>query len=225
MTSPLRALIALLATVLPWPAKRFLFVHLLGARIDASARIGLSIVIARRLELGAGARIGHLNVIRGMSILSLGEGALIGNLNWITALPEGHGVHFIDARDRRPHLVLEEHGTITNRHLVECSDLVHIGRFGGLSGFRSQILTHSVDLYRGRQGVKPVHIGEYSFVGTGCILLPGSQLPSRSILGAGSVLTAVHKDESALYRGNPAVKVRRILTDRGFFIRTKGFIE
>lgn len=225
MTGLVRTLIALIVTVLPWPVKRLVLVHLLDAQIDASARIGLSVVIARRLKLGAGARIGHLNVIRGMSILSLGEGAQIGNLNWITALPEGHGVHFVNAPDRRPHLVLEEHATITNRHLVECSDLVHIGRFGGLSGFRSQILTHSVDLYRGRQGVKSVRLGEYSFVGTGCIILPGSQLPARSILAAGSVLTGVLQEESVLYRGNPAVKVRRILSDRGFFIRTTGFIE
>lgn len=220
-----RVLIALLAVLLPWPAKRLVFVHLLGAHIDGNARIGLSVVIARRIELGAGARIGHLNVIRGLSLLSLGEGALIGNLNWITALPEGDRAHFVHARDRRPHLVLEEHATITNRHLVECSDLVHVGRFGGLSGFRSQILTHSVDLYRCRQGVKPVRIGEYSFVGTGCILLPGSSLPPRSILGAGSVLTGAQKEESVLYRGNPAVKAKQILTNRGFFVRTRGFID
>jgi hypothetical protein len=39
------------------------------------------------------------------------------------------------------------------------------------------------------------------------------------------VLTGVLTEESALYRGNPAVKVRQILSDRGFFTRTKGFID
>jgi acetyltransferase-like isoleucine patch superfamily enzyme len=87
------------------------------------------------------------------------------------------------------------------------------------------VLTHAVDLYRTRQAAKAVYIGEYSYVGTNCVLLSGSKLPARSILGAGSVLTGPHKEESHLYRGNPAIKVRRILTDRGFFVRKSGFID
>lgn len=221
----MRFVAAVLIASLPWRLKRALLVRFFGAKIAKDAKIGVSIVLAKRIEIGAGARIGHLNVIRGMSLLSLGDGAIIGNLNWITAFPENAGGHFAHLPERKPHLVLEEHATITNRHLIECTDLVHIGRFGGIGGFRCQILTHGVDLYRCRQTAKGVHIGAYSYVGTGCIILAGSTLPARSILGAGSVLTGVFKEEGHLYRGNPAVMVRKIVTDRGFFVRTSGFIK
>jgi hypothetical protein len=48
--------------------------------------------------------------------------------------------------------------------------------------------SHSIDLHECRQSSKPFAIGEYCFVGTGCVILAGSELPDYSVLGASSLL-------------------------------------
>lgn len=48
-----------------------------------------------------------------------------------------------------------------------------------------------------------VKVGEFTFIGTGCILLPGTELGKGCIVGAGSVVKGVFPDHSIL-TGNPA---------------------
>jgi acetyltransferase-like isoleucine patch superfamily enzyme len=75
------------------------------------------------------------------------------------------------------------------------------------------MLTHSIDVYNNRQDAKPIRIGKYCFVGTGCILLPGSELPDYSVLGAGAVLTKAHTKPGCLYAGSPAKEVKELDVD------------
>ena len=73
---------------MPWPLRRALLVHVLGYKIDRSARIGFSLICPRRLEMGPKSSIGHLTLCKaGVELLRLEEGATIGNLNWITGVP------------------------------------------------------------------------------------------------------------------------------------------
>jgi acetyltransferase-like isoleucine patch superfamily enzyme len=51
--------------------------------------------------------------------------------------------------------------------------------------------------------IKPVKIGEYTFVGTSCIILPGTSIGKGSIVGAGSVVKGEFPDYSVIV-GNPA---------------------
>ena len=63
-------------------------------------------------------------------------------------------------------------------------------------------MTHSIDLAAGRQASAPVVIGEYGFVGTNCVLLGGSVLPERCVLGAKSLLNkAWTEGGDAVWRG------------------------
>jgi acetyltransferase-like isoleucine patch superfamily enzyme len=50
--------------------------------------------------------------------------------------------------------------------------------------------------------LKPVTIGEYTFIGTGSIILPGSSIGRGCIIGAGSVVRGVIPDY-AIASGNP----------------------
>ena len=77
---------------------------------------------------------------------------------------------------------------ITMAHELDCADRVSIGDTLACR-VPLQILTHSLNLVRDRQETGPVEIGDHAAVMSGCILQSGTQVPSRSIISAGSVVT------------------------------------
>jgi acetyltransferase-like isoleucine patch superfamily enzyme len=155
----------------------------------------------------------------------MGEESRIGNLNWITGFPAANQAFFSEESNRRAELVIGDHAAVTNRHLIDCTNSVRIGRFSTLAGFRSQVLTHSIDLYRCRQASKPISIGEYCFVGTNTVLLSGCALPDYSVLGAGSVLNKTYFETHQLYAGNPARPVKTLDEEMPYFQRSTGFVH
>ncbi|MCW1843767.1 acyltransferase [Prosthecomicrobium hirschii] len=214
----------ILLFVLPWSLRRQLLNAIYGYEIAPGARIGWSVVMVARCVMSPTARIGHLTMVKGLDLLRIDEQALLGNLNWVTGFPTALRQHFAHETERCPSLLIERHAAITNRHIIDCTDRVTIGAFATLGGFRSQILTHAIDLKECRQSCRPVTIGAYCFVGTGAILMKGSVLPDRSILGPGSVLTKVMSEPGMLYSGVPAVAVRPVAADTGYFVRQVGFV-
>jgi acetyltransferase-like isoleucine patch superfamily enzyme len=208
--------------VLPWFVRRPLLGWLFGYEIHPSARIGISIIAPyARLELAEGARIGHLNVARGMDAIRLGRGAIIGRLNWIYAIP-GHFSELAHESNRSSELVLGEGAAITSRHILDCSNSVKIGDFALIAGHRTQILTHAVDLAESRQGTRPIDVGAYAMVGTGSVLLGGATLPAFSALGAGSTLRDQFSETHVIYAGVPAVAAGRLDESTAFFHRKAG---
>jgi len=220
----MKALLQLMLVLLPWRVRRPLLQRLYGHVLHPSSHIGLAWVFPRKLVLASGARIGHLTVVKGLDQLSLGPEATIGRLNWISAYPSGETRHFTHLRQRNPSLVLAEHAAVTNRHIIDCTECVTIGRFATVAGFRSQILTHSIDLRACRQDAKSVTIGEYCFVGTACTILGGSVLPHHSVLGAQALLNKAYTEPYRLYGGVPAADVGPLDEDLGYFTRTTGFV-
>jgi acetyltransferase-like isoleucine patch superfamily enzyme len=122
-------------------------------------------------------------------------------------------------------LVIERHAAITHRHLIDCTDRVVVGEFSIVAGWRSQILTHAIDIRLSRQSAASVSIGRYCFVGTGVIILKGARRPDYSVLSAGSVLANAMADTSMLYSGVPAVAVTPLDRELGYFQRTRGFVN
>jgi acetyltransferase-like isoleucine patch superfamily enzyme len=149
----------------------------------------------------------------------LGPNALIGKGNWITAHPRGDS-SFDDSRV--PELVLERDAAITAQHAIDCTDRIHIGQFATLAGWRSQVITHAVDVRANRQSCCPISIGEYSFVGTRVILLPGASVAPRSVVAAGAVVASVLEDELVTYGGVPARRVGSLTGDELYFSRKTG---
>ena len=221
----MKFIIALVSVLLPWPIKRYFLQTFLGYSLSPDSYIGKSFVFPKHLEMNSGARIGHLTICKGLDSIKVGAYGHIGHLNWITGFPSGGTRHFQLETERFPALIVEEHSAITNRHLIDCTDTVRIGRFSTFAGFRSQILTHSIDLRANRQSCAPVEVGQYCFVGTQCVLVKGSKLPDKSVLGAGSILTKAHIETGMLYSGNPATAVKSIDISSGYFIRPRGFVD
>jgi acetyltransferase-like isoleucine patch superfamily enzyme len=61
-------------------------------------------------------------------------------------------------------------------------------------------LGHDVDV---KSRNRPISIGEFSFVGRNCILMPGVSIGKGCVIGAGSVVRGVIPDYSIVI-GNPA---------------------
>lgn len=218
MKNTLRIFIQCALFVLPWEARRRALNAILGWEIKKTARIGFSLILAEAVLLEKGARIGSLNYVRGLTSLQLYENALIGNLNWITgSMSQFHGASA---------LTLETNSAITNRHYIDCNAPVLVGKFSTVAGVRSQFLTHSIKLSNNRQQAAPITIGDYCFVGSGCILLSGASLPAYCVLGAGSVYSG-RKDESpyGLYSGVPAKRVKELDANTAYFSRQEGAVS
>ncbi|MFQ3587665.1 MAG: acyltransferase [Fimbriimonadaceae bacterium] len=220
----MKTLLYVLSLLMPWPVRRLILVKVFRYEIDPTAKIGIGWIRPAALRLGPGARIGHLNVVKGLNRLEMGRNTIIGPLNWISAFPTGHERHFAHIKGRETTLTLDDEAAITSRHFIDCTCPVRIGRFTTLAGYRTQILTHSINLQDGRQDAHPIEIGEYCFVGTACTILGGAKLPSYSVLGANSLLAKALAEEGVLYAGVPARKVKEIDRNGKYFTRREGFV-
>jgi acetyltransferase-like isoleucine patch superfamily enzyme len=220
----MNTLLTLLGFCLPWPLRRLWLQLCFGYQIHPTARISLAWVRPRRLIMEEGTAIGSLTVCKNLDLIHLKAHAQIGRGNWITGFPPGHPRHFAHEKERRPELVIGEHSAITNRHLIDCTSRVEIGRFTTFAGFQSQILTHSIDLASCRQSSAPITIGDYCFVGTNCVLLGGSSLPSHSVLAAKSLLNKPFTEPYSLYGGVPSRSLRRLPAEWEYFHRTTGSV-
>lgn len=220
----LKNLIKLLVIVLPWALKRWVLQTFWGYSVERTARIGLAWVFPRYLYMGKGSNIGNLTACKGLQSLRLGDHATIGRANWITAFPPQGSGHFSHEIDRDPSLVIGAHAAITNRHLIDCTNLVTVGEYATIAGFRSQILTHSIDLASVRQSSSPVKIGKFSFVGTNCVILGGSVLPDCTVLGAKSLLNKAYQETHMMYGGVPARPIKPLPENLGYFKRRVGFV-
>jgi acetyltransferase-like isoleucine patch superfamily enzyme len=220
----MKTLLMFFSMLLPWGLRRALLEKQFGYSIHPSSRIGFAWILPRRLIMEEGSRIGHLTFCKNIDLLHLGAHAIIGQLNWITGFPSGASRHFAHLPDRRPELIVERHAAITSRHLIDCTARIRIGAFATIGGFRSQLLSHSIDFDAGRQTAEPIDIGEYCFTGTNSVVLGGSSLPHHSILGAQSLLNKRWDEAYRLYAGVPAKPVKELSSEMGYFTRTEGFV-
>ena len=220
----LALLISVISLPLPGFVRRWLLRVFCRYELDADARIGASLIGCSQLRMGPGARIGHFNVIKGVTVV-LEESATIGDFNWISGLPPGTRKHFHGETDRDPRLHMGRHAALTARHYLDCCNRITIGAFSTVAGARSQILTHAIDIRLNRQVSGPVDIGRYCFIGTNVVLLKGSRLPDYSVLAAKSSLARAFDETHTLYSGVPAEAVRPLDRDAAYFHRTRGSVE
>jgi acetyltransferase-like isoleucine patch superfamily enzyme len=215
-----------MVVLLPWPLKRLLLQGVYGYELNPSARIGLSWIYPRRLRMAAGSRIDSLCVAVNLDAIELGEKASIGRGNWITGFPTGTGSpHFAHQQERRAELLLGAHAAITKHHHIDATNRISIGPFTTIAGYRSQLLSHAIDLQHNRQHSEPITIGGHCFVGTSCVILGGSVLPHHCVLGALSLLNKPQVEPWSLYAGQPARRLKAIDSSAAYFSRTRGFVD
>lgn len=221
----MKKLFALFVVLLPWPLKRLCLIKIYKYSIAASAKIGLSWFFPSELTMKEGAKVGHFNVAIHLDNITLYENATIGRSNWITGFTtKSRSQHFQHQENRKAELIVGKSSAITKHHHIDCTNQIVIGAFSTVAGYRSQLMTHSIDLKENRQNSKPIMIGDYTFVGTNVIILGGSKLPSNSVLGAKSLLNKAFQEEWTLYGGVPAQPISSIDKSSKYFSRTDGFV-
>jgi acetyltransferase-like isoleucine patch superfamily enzyme len=220
------ACIAVLPSFLKRPAYSWLF----GYRVGKRVHIGLCIIDAeeceiaddvslghlnvvlkvKKLVIGDHVRIGHLNIIRGGDEVVLGRYSEIIRMNEINSIPEPDVVNETD-----PRFLLGEGSIITTGHKIDFTDRVEIGRRTIIGGRNSSLWTHN------RQRTRPIEIGSFAYIGSEIRIAPGGALPSRCVVGIGSVITSKITDEEFLIVGVPAKPVKKLNEEDRFLIERK----
>lgn len=229
-TSKSRLLVLAVCAILPSFLKRPLYRLFFGYRIGKRVRIGLSIIDAgechidddvqighfnvvtrvHKLVIKDHVRIGHLNIIRGGAEVSIGRYCEIMRMNEINSIPDPDVVNKID-----PVFLLGDGSIVTTGHKIDFTDRVEIGRRVILGGRNSSIWTHN------RQRTLPITIGSLVYMGSEIRMAPGSAIPARSIVGIGSVITAVLTEEGKLIAGVPAKTIKELTQEDQFLIERK----
>jgi acetyltransferase-like isoleucine patch superfamily enzyme len=220
------AFVALLPSFLKRPCYRLFFRYRIGKRvrigfslldagecvIDDDVRIGhLNVVIGvRKLSIGDHARLGHLNILRGGDEIRLGRYSEIIRLNEINSIPEPDVVNPVE-----PRFLLGAGSVLTASHKIDFTDRVEIGRRSILGGRNSSLWTHN------RQRTRPIEIGSLVYIGSEIRVAPGGSIPSRSIVGIGSVITGRLTGENHLIGGVPARLIKELSEEDQFLIEYK----
>lgn len=219
----LRAFVSIALMPLPWGLRRPLLGLLLGFRLHPKSHIGFALVLAERVVLEEGARIGHFTLVSPIGLIHLHAHATIGRGNKIMGGQQTH--LYPNERSRVSALIMEEHSSLTREHYIDCTNTVTIGRFTVVAGWGSQFLTHSPDLSTSTQISAPLRIGAYCFLGTRIIILKDAVLPDYCVLSAGSVLRDAQSETHWLFSGVPAKAIMRLDANAQFFHRTHGHFD
>jgi acetyltransferase-like isoleucine patch superfamily enzyme len=219
-------ILKLLTFLLPWKLRRPALNSWFGFNIHPSARIGLSWIFPTKLIMEANTRIDNFTVAVNLDMIEMKINSKIGRGNWITGFPlNSKSTHFSHQSDRRPVLIVGNSSAITKNHHLDCTNTIEIGAFSTIAGYQSQFLTHSINVMDNRQDSTPIYIGDFTFVGSNVVVLGGASLPSRSVLGAKSLLNKSFTEEWMLYAGVPAKPVQSIPANAKYFTRTEGFVK
>ncbi len=225
-----RLALLLLIAALPGFLKRPLYRWLFGYKIGKKVRLGFSIIDAGECEIGEKVRIGHLNLIVGVEKLVIKDRARIGHLNVIRGgdevvigryaeilrLNEINSIPDPDLRNSAdPRFYLGDGAVVTAGHKIDFTDRVEIGRRTILGGRNSSLWTHN------RQRTRPIVIGEQTYIGSEIRVAPGGVIPSRCIVGIGSVITGRLEGEYLLIAGVPAKPIKELSEEDRFLVEHK----
>jgi len=220
------AIIAVLPSFLKRPCYRLFF----GYRIGKRVHIGLSIIDARHCEIAEDTRIGHLNLIARVNNLYIGDHVRIGHLNIIRGGDEVHLGRFSEiirmneinsipdpevVNEIDPRFSLGDGSVVTTGHKIDFTDRVEIGRRTIIGGRNSSLWTHN------RQRTSPISIGSFTYVGSEIRIAPGGSIPSRCIVGIGSVIIGQLTEEERLIAGVPAKSMRELDAEDKFLVERK----
>ncbi|MGI9166335.1 MAG: hypothetical protein ACR2G5_08110 [Pyrinomonadaceae bacterium] len=229
-TSRSRLLLLACIALLPSFLKRVSYRLFFGYRVGKRVRIGLSIIDAescridddvrighlnaiigtKKLHIGEHVKIGHLNIIRGGDEVALGPYSEIIRMNEINSISEPDVVNPID-----PRFLLGAGSIVTTGHKIDFTDRVEIGRRTIIGGRNSSLWTHN------RQRTRPIDIGCFTYVGSEIRIAPGGSIPSRCIVGIGSVITSQLTQEEYLIAGVPAKSIKPLDEEDKFLIERK----
>jgi len=233
-TSRFRLVVLAFIGALPSFLKRPLYRVCFGYKIGKRVHVGFSVIDARECSIADDTQIGHFNLVIGVKKLTVGDHVKIGycniirggdevrlgryseiiRTNEINSIPEPDVVNPTD-----PRFLLGEGSVVTTGHKIDFTDRVTIGRRSILGGRNSSLWTHN------RQRTRPIDIGSFAYIGSEIRIAPGGALPSRCIVGIGSVITNELTAEGYLIAGVPAKPLKELSEEDQFLIERKTRID
>ncbi len=210
----IHAALAPLPSALKIPIYRRAF----GFKIGRDAHIGWSLLDVDHLELADGARIGHGNLLIRTRSVALGEGAEIGFLNVLRGGEEirldayatvmrFNVLNSIPDNDADgptdPRLTLGAGAYVVSGHRLDFTTRISLGKNVIVAGRNSSLWTHN------RQATRPIHIGDFCYLGSEVRIAPGAVLGDWSILAMGAVLSGEAAPRT-VHGGIPAKPIRAI---------------
>jgi acetyltransferase-like isoleucine patch superfamily enzyme len=228
--SKFRLLALAIVALLPSFLKRVIYRLLFGYRVGRRVRIGFSIIEAKECSIEDDVWIGHLNVVIGVKKLVVGDHVKIGHLNVIRGGDEVHLGRYSEiirfneinsipdpdvVNPTDPRFLLGEGSVITAGHKIDFTDKVSIGRRTILGGRNSSLWTHN------RQRTRPINIGSFTYIGSEIRMAPGGSIPSKCIVGIGSVIISRLDLEGYLIAGVPAKSIKELAETDKFLIERK----
>jgi acetyltransferase-like isoleucine patch superfamily enzyme len=219
-----RVILQLFLFVFPWPLRKFFLILLLDFKLNKSAKIGYSIVLAESVILHEDARILNGNFINRIDHLELAKQAEIGNFNWITGASTKTSAYSASP-GRTCTFQLSMHASITDRHYFDCNGGIYVGAYTTVAGLRSQFISHGINIIENQQEAGPIKIGEYCMVGSGVKVLKGASLPDKSVLAAGAILNKTFVEPYGVFAGIPAKRVKELPAKAKYFHRTVGPVK
>jgi acetyltransferase-like isoleucine patch superfamily enzyme len=222
LSRKVRLLILSAVALLPGWLKILIYKYGFGYQIGNRVRIGVSILDCQKLVIGDGTNIGHgtlfwrcgevnlgesvvighLNLFRGGTLINIDDYGMVIRLNVFNAIINPHF-----RQEPKSHFHLGYGSVVTAEHRIDFTDEVSIGSRTILGGRNSSIWTHN------RRNGSGVSIGDNCYIGSEIRMAPGSSIPSMSIVGIGSVVTAQLDQEGYLIAGVPARPVRPLTVE------------
>jgi acetyltransferase-like isoleucine patch superfamily enzyme len=114
-----------------------------------------------------------------------------------------------------PRFTLGAGSVVTAGHKIDFTDRVTIGRRTIIGGRNSSLWTHN------RQKTRPITIGDFAYIGSEIRMAPGASIPSRCIVGIGSVVINEVNGEGWLIGGVPAKPIKELEDEDKFLIERK----
>jgi acetyltransferase-like isoleucine patch superfamily enzyme len=229
-TSKFRLVTLACIAFLPSFLKRSCYRWFFGYKIGRRVHVGLSIIDARRCEIGEDTTFGHFNVVIGVADITIGDHVRIGHLNIIrggdevrigrysdimrlneiNSIPDPDVVNPVD-----PKISIGPGSIITTGHKIDFTDRVEIGRRAIIGGRNSSLWTHN------RQRTEPISIGDFAYVGSEVRLAPGAEIPDRCVVGIGSVIVGKIDAAGWLIGGVPAKPIKELSAEDRFLVERK----
>lgn len=213
----LRSALVIVVAALPASELKNSLLRRLGWTIGGGVHIGPCLVLnVDRVDIGDGAGIGALNVVKDLAAFTLQEYAVLGHWNWVTA-----------ARPLREAgapgvLHLGAHSAVTSRHYVDCSGGIRVGTHTTIAGVRSTLVTHGISWRSNAQTFRPIEIGDYCLISSNVQVSPGTVVGSKIVVGMGATIAGRIVDPG-LYIQSRATLVKSDLEGE-YFRREQGHV-
>lgn len=198
-----KLIVAIVILLIPACISRMVF-RMFGCsrvNIGEGCKIGFSLIIADHIELCAGSKIGHLNLVR-IAKLELAEGAYIRHLNifnggFVVRLDKDSWIHSMNKFSgqtihhyQESVFLMKEGSSMMMKNEIDLSDNITIGEHAIIAGSGSQIWTHA--FYQTRNRIArvdgSVEIGDYSYVGSNVVICSGVRICADCYIGANATV-------------------------------------